>query len=736
MKILALFFSIIFAYCGTGRLVAGDHEVQQHQDALKLNTSYLIDDGSLNDWDRALSAMISGRFVPLPEQGTNLGYHTESVWVAIDLRGQKLPKSLCCLEVHYPLDQVDMYVVRDSDLVSRVSAGNLSTTVDSQHFRWKNRVFDLDTQAVRDAVLLLKISSRTAIALDFSLYTTNDFVASLIPDALALGAFYGSLFLMLVFVALLLPFIRTKLLAYYLMYLASYLAIQMVMNGIPAIIGPDNGLTWIRVTPFLAPIVTMSLVLLTRQYFHEDFERPILRRWSNLFLASSVAVFIAATAFPYEHAIRIAMLQVVAIFSGLIMFGAVEAWRRQPNADLYFVSWLAFLAGGSCVILKTMQVLPSNFATNFSMQIGAWIQIVTLAFGVGRKFRLLKTKEMENERHLLRMNAEVSLAKEIKKNREDLAHDLRTPLAVLERILLGARDRASSNSTDRSDGMEALARMHSTIESLKVSDREMIVNPERSSINFATIISRISTANGHTIKYTGTPSIEAIVDKPQLDRVIENLVLNAIEAGASEIEVAAKVNGQELVIKVIDNGPGVPERFKDQLFKRGFTWNKPGGKGFGLDIVAKLVAGHRGTIEYQRINSQTRFIIRIPQAIVPPDDTNEAFESQESTSSNILRASDAQAVLLSLNNKTRQDLILAALAGYPIKIYLDSTKLFSRGVICTDRPEIIEKYLNRNIPILMDNGKDAPEKVARQIARRVRGQSSGEKVSTPPLVED
>jgi len=52
-----------------------------------------------------------------------------------------------------------------------------------------------------------------------------------------------------------------------------------------------------------------------------------------------------------------------------------------------------------------------------------------------------------------------------------------------------------------------------------------------------------------------------------------------------------------VVIRVADNGPGIPEEAKDGLFQPFTTAGKPNGTGLGLAIVRNLVTAHNGTIE-------------------------------------------------------------------------------------------------------------------------------------------
>jgi signal transduction histidine kinase len=109
-------------------------------------------------------------------------------------------------------------------------------------------------------------------------------------------------------------------------------------------------------------------------------------------------------------------------------------------------------------------------------------------------------------------------------------------------------------------------------------------------------------------------------DKDQLSRILVNLVRNAVQAlsqaGSPEgqpcIDVTAKREGHAVIIFVEDNGPGIPERIRADLFTPFQGSTRKGGTGLGLTIVAELVQLHGGTIILDERNGKTCFRITIP----------------------------------------------------------------------------------------------------------------------------
>lgn len=113
-------------------------------------------------------------------------------------------------------------------------------------------------------------------------------------------------------------------------------------------------------------------------------------------------------------------------------------------------------------------------------------------------------------------------------------------------------------------------------------------------------------------------------DGSRLTRVVENLVDNAISFSppGGLVQIAATVDGEEVLVRIEDEGPGVAPEVREDIFRR-FHSIRPEGEAFGrhsglgLAIAKAIVEGHHGTIDVQdRDEGQAgaRFVIRLPVA--------------------------------------------------------------------------------------------------------------------------
>lgn len=102
-------------------------------------------------------------------------------------------------------------------------------------------------------------------------------------------------------------------------------------------------------------------------------------------------------------------------------------------------------------------------------------------------------------------------------------------------------------------------------------------------------------------------------DREQIFRVLANLGGNAAEAGAGRVRIAARQERSDQIIEVSDNGPGLPAKARDRLFRPFEGSARPGGTGLGLAIARELMRAHGGDIVLSETGAEgTTFVLLLP----------------------------------------------------------------------------------------------------------------------------
>jgi len=179
-----------------------------------------------------------------------------------------------------------------------------------------------------------------------------------------------------------------------------------------------------------------------------------------------------------------------------------------------------------------------------------------------------------------------------------------------------------ASSTERIHSLVAAVKEHTHMD--RARGIEPIDLGEHLADTVALMRSRAS-LKGMSLELTVEPDLPLVAcSVAELNQVWLHLIDNAIDAGADSgrISIDARRDREDVVVRVIDDGPGIPEADLDRVFEPFFTTKDVGqGRGLGLDIVRTVVAGHRGTIDLKSCPGRTEFRVVLPAHRAAPGGT-------------------------------------------------------------------------------------------------------------------
>ena len=213
----------------------------------------------------------------------------------------------------------------------------------------------------------------------------------------------------------------------------------------------------------------------------------------------------------------------------------------------------------------------------------------------------------------------------------EVSHELRSPLMTLNasiEVLNNSRAEMSERNQIALDLLgDDVSRFTVLVEDLLEMSRYDVGTAalQAEPINIAEFVRQIVTHAPHlaVLRDTATDAALVMGDKRRLAQVVSNLIDNASKYGEGSIEVVVGVLGENAMIAVEDEGPGVPETERKVIFDR-FSRGSEGGRrgqgtgsGLGLALVAEHVGLHGGRVWVEDRpdgRSGARFVALIPLA--------------------------------------------------------------------------------------------------------------------------
>jgi PAS domain S-box-containing protein len=206
------------------------------------------------------------------------------------------------------------------------------------------------------------------------------------------------------------------------------------------------------------------------------------------------------------------------------------------------------------------------------------------------------------------------------------AHELRNPTAVID----GSAHLLETSHGDMSDHErhQFFRGIHASTERLRRLTADLTaasqlqgagIRLETGSVSLAELVRSAATRRasaGHGVQVEVDVPEEAVVegDEVRLAQALDNLLDNAVRHGSPPLAVVAQADDDEVVLRVSDSGPGVPDDLVPRLFSRHATSGAAGGSGLGLYLVREIVRGHGGDVVYEppAAEGRTTFVVRLP----------------------------------------------------------------------------------------------------------------------------
>ncbi|MFP4546123.1 MAG: sensor histidine kinase, partial [Methanomassiliicoccales archaeon] len=121
--------------------------------------------------------------------------------------------------------------------------------------------------------------------------------------------------------------------------------------------------------------------------------------------------------------------------------------------------------------------------------------------------------------------------------------------------------------------------------------------------------------SGLTVHHTVEGEGRALADD-SVYSLFDNIVHNAVIHGQTpEIRVVLQESGNRCVVRIEDQGKGIPEEIKNRVFEEGFTHGKSGQHGLGLYIVKKTMERYGGEVRIEDNSPRgSVFVLEFPRA--------------------------------------------------------------------------------------------------------------------------
>lgn len=255
--------------------------------------------------------------------------------------------------------------------------------------------------------------------------------------------------------------------------------------------------------------------------------------------------------------------------------------------------------------------------------------LVVFLLPLGIMFVVWRAVRRTSERRIL--TEELRHEREVSQSKDsfvaDVSHELRTPLTGIYGFALALEDGDEPFSPAARELIGLIvteaAELSRMVDDLVAAGR---IDADAITYNVVTVelaseieeVVRPFNRRGISVEVDNI-GISVMADRLRLRQLLRNLVSNAAKYGGTDIAVTAYTVDDQVIIEVIDDGPGVSADVEDRMFNRyvheGGTALLQGSIGLGLAIARLFAEGMHGSLEYERVDDLTIFKVTLPLAV-------------------------------------------------------------------------------------------------------------------------
>jgi C4-dicarboxylate-specific signal transduction histidine kinase len=244
--------------------------------------------------------------------------------------------------------------------------------------------------------------------------------------------------------------------------------------------------------------------------------------------------------------------------------------------------------------------------------------------------KVMTGKQMQDSRVLLEQLLQVARMSALEEMASGIAHELNQPIGAITTFA-----QAGQRMLERPEPMVAQAAevlRHISHEALNVGEGIRRIrslfhghHAERTECNLADVVAELmpvlellAVRSGAKLQFSSQRALPSVaIDRLRIQHVLFALVQNAIEAPTRngetpKVGIDVSNDRYNVLVSVEDNGVGIPDEAREQLFRPFFT-TKAHGTGLGLASSRAVAESHQGSLDVENVaGGGTRFCLRLP----------------------------------------------------------------------------------------------------------------------------
>jgi len=367
-------------------------------------TSYLLGDHIefLEEKDSALSleevmsAQQASRFELAKGPIPNFGQVNSAFWFKINVNHQLPENKQWLIELDFPyFDHIEFYAPGTNGRYSKIITGD-TYPFSQRPIKTHSFVFDINLAPKQLTTLFFRIQTTTSLQLPLVLWEPNEFIQSNSNKRYGFGIFYGILLVMIFYNLFIFISVRDISYFYYISYICLILTAQLSINGLAfEYLWPNSPTMTNLSVPLFLDLAIFTAIIFARSFLQiREYSTTldfILKGLATLAILAAVATLIISSSVALKLAIALNMSVGIALLITSI-YGVI---KKQRRAYFFLAAWVTLCVGAILISLLSVGLIPVNFFTLYSGQIGIIGEVFILSLALADRINTEKVEKFE-----------------------------------------------------------------------------------------------------------------------------------------------------------------------------------------------------------------------------------------------------------------------------------------------------------------------------------------------------
>ncbi|MFE8070537.1 EAL domain-containing protein [Marinobacteraceae bacterium S3BR75-40.1] len=355
-----------------------------------------------------------GEWQALDGPSPNFGYVDSPYWFRFSLPASKERRQRL-IEISYPqLDDVRFFLLTNDRVVDQVTTGDhypfSQRPVQHPHF-----LFPVTLEPGKAYEAYIRVKTKGSLQVPIQVWEPTNFFSHISRQDQAHAIYYGILIAIIVFNLVVFLSMRETTYLLYVLATFGYLWLLATLRGVTfPLLWPDT--PWLQNQSMLVsiPFVVVFSALFARSFLRLWQSNPPLNKLVLVLSGASLVSLVLSFFIDYNHSVRLSVALAIPSTMLLTLIGPIEWYRGNPAARLYTIAWALLTAGSTMAAMNKYGWLPTNFVTEFGMEIGSALEALILTVALAQRLyrerqQKVEAQEQRLHEHAVRRRAELKL---------------------------------------------------------------------------------------------------------------------------------------------------------------------------------------------------------------------------------------------------------------------------------------------------------------------------------------